>query len=117
MIKKTSKKLRVEFELDAATVAEMIKTAGTPEGKRLSKTDLEKLSETGALRASELLTQPALTAYGSVIRKALSKAVSKAGDKLSTANVQHVLVAEATDKLISTVSSPTIKGKTSGRKA
>ena len=114
MIKKTSKKLRVEFELDAATVAEMIKTAGTPEGKRLSKTDLEKLSETGALRASELLTQPALTAHTSVIRKAVSKLVSKATTSL---NVRSEVVTEASDKLISKVSSPTIKGKTSGRKA
>jgi hypothetical protein len=118
---KEPRKLRVEFELDADAVMELIKTAGTPASKRLSRADLEKLSKEGALRASEFLKEPAVSAdaliIGKLVGKAVGKGVNKATSKLSSKTVQAVAATEVVDKGIDIVASPTIIGRKTGRKA
>lgn len=117
MAKKPLKKLRVEFEIDADAMEELIKIAGTPQAKRLSRVDLEELSKAGAIRASEFLV-PAVAAESAIIGKFIGKAVSKATSKLSNKTVQRVAITEVVDKGVDMVSSlPSGGSLKSNRKA
>jgi hypothetical protein len=99
--------LRVEFEVDAATVEELIKTSGTPKAKRLSRADIRRMSEAGELRASDFLTPNANAAIQPIIfklvGKAASKAANKASAKLSDPTVRAVAVTEVVDKGVDVV--------------
>jgi hypothetical protein len=96
------KRLRVEFELDAKAVEELIRTSGTPQAKRLSRADIRRMSEAGELRASDFLTPGVNAAVQPIIfklvGKAAGKAVDKASAKLSDPTVRAVAVTEVADK-------------------
>jgi hypothetical protein len=96
--KESPRKIRVEFEMDAEDVTELL-ASGKKKARTISTLELDKLGKEGVIKASDYLTQEQIDEVSVAIPSWIRKTGVKVKKAILTPTVQAVVAKAVAQKL------------------
>jgi hypothetical protein len=98
--RKSSRKIRVEFEMDPEDVRELLKTGEKEAVRIISEDDISRMSEAGVIRAADYLSQTQMDEVSLAMPKFIRKAGSKVKSSISNPQIQVKVVEKVVDSIV-----------------